>query len=74
MKVEPLANDEHRETFVLDPHGSPADPCTDPELLDKFSRLASFVKPSETVKNIAQTVQRLERLSSVRELTERLQS
>ena len=69
-----LASGERNETFVLDPHGMPADPCTAAERLDKFSRLASCLKPSESVRKIVQTVQRLDTLTSVLELTELLRN
>jgi 2-methylcitrate dehydratase PrpD len=65
-----LASGERRTSFVLDPHGFPADPVTDPERIEKFTRLASKVKPAARVADIAAAVQRVEKLSSVRELME----
>ncbi len=65
-----LANGERRTSFVLDPHGFPADPVTDPERLEKFTRLAGHAKPVARVNDIAAAVQRVEKLSSVRELME----
>lgn len=69
-----LANGERRGSAVLDPHGMPADPCTEPERLDKFSRLASSVKPSAAVAEIVRKVRNAERLNSVRELTDLLRN
>jgi len=37
-----LANGEVKEVLTLDPHGTAADPCTDAELEEKFTRLAAF--------------------------------
>ena len=65
-----LASGERRTSFVLDPHGMPADPVNDRERLDKFSRLAGYAKPAERVDDIARAIQRCEQLSSVRELME----
>ena len=65
-----LANGERRASFVLDPHGFPADPVTDPERIEKFSRLAGYAKPAARVKEIASAVQRADKLASVRELTD----
>ena len=64
-----LANGERRNAFVPDPHGSPADPCTDAEIAEKFTRLASFVKSAESAEKLARTIRRMESLSSVREIT-----
>lgn len=65
-----LVNGERRTSFVLDPHGFPADPVTGPERIEKFTRLASHAKPAARVSEIAAAVQRAEQLGSVRELTE----
>jgi 2-methylcitrate dehydratase PrpD len=64
-----LANGERHASAVLDPHGMPADPCTESERLEKFTRLASFVKPSATVTEIIGKVRGVEQLKSVHELT-----
>jgi 2-methylcitrate dehydratase PrpD len=37
-----LANGEVKEALTLDPHGTAADPCSDAELEEKFTRLAAF--------------------------------
>jgi len=65
-----LANGEPRTSFVLDPHGMPADPVSDQERLDKFTRLAGHSKSSAAVNDITRAVQRTERLASARELME----
>ncbi|MBI3935702.1 MAG: MmgE/PrpD family protein [Betaproteobacteria bacterium] len=67
-----LGNGERRGSAVLDPHGMPADPCTESERLEKFSRLASSVKSSAAVAEIVRKVRSAERLHSVRELTDLL--
>ena len=69
-----LTNGERRGSMLLDPHGMPADPCKEAERLDKFSRLASRVKPPATVGAIIRKVQNVERLSSVRAITELLRN
>src|SRR5688572_13525581 len=69
-----LANGERRASFVLDPHGFPADPVTDPERVEKFTRLAGHAKPAARVKEIASAVQRADQLSSARELMELIRS
>lgn len=65
-----LASGERRTSFVLDPHGFPADPVTDAERIEKFTRLAGHAKPAGRVKEIADAVQRVDDLSSARELME----
>jgi 2-methylcitrate dehydratase PrpD len=65
-----LGNGERRTSFVLDPHGMPADPVSNQERLDKFTRLAGHSKSSAAVNDITRVVQRAEKLSSVRVLVE----
>lgn len=69
-----LTNGERRTSFVLDPHGFPADPVTDPERIEKFTRLAGYAKFAGRVQEIADAVQRVDKLSSVRELMELIRS
>jgi len=64
-----LANGERRTSAVLDPHGMPADPCTETERLDKFTRLASHVKPAAAVAEIIRKARGADHLKSVQELT-----
>ena len=42
-----LASGERRTSFVLDPHGFPADPVTGPERIEKFTRLAGHALPAD---------------------------
>jgi 2-methylcitrate dehydratase PrpD len=67
-----LANGERHESKVLDPHGMPADPCTERERLDKFSRLASRVRSAQSITEIVRRVRSVERLRSAREIGELL--
>jgi len=69
-----LANGERRASFVLDPHGMPADPVSDQERLDKFIRLAGHSKLSAAVNDFTRAVQRTEQLASVRELTDMIRN
>jgi 2-methylcitrate dehydratase PrpD len=63
-----LANGERRGSKVMDPHGMPADPCSERERLDKFSRLASRVKSAQSITEIVNRVRSAERLRSAREI------
>ena len=58
----------------LDPHGMPADPCSDAEVLEKFLRLATRVKSAERAHAIVETVQHTERLQRITALTELLKA
>ena len=69
-----LANGEKRGSVVLDPHGMPADPCTEAELLSKFSRLASRVKTPSAIDDIVRKVRGAEQLQSILDLTALLRS
>jgi 2-methylcitrate dehydratase PrpD len=64
-----LANGERKSAARLDPHGMPADPCTESELLEKFERLASRVKSPDSIAEIVNKARNAERLTHVRELT-----
>jgi len=64
-----LANGEVKTVARLDPHGMPADPCTNEELLEKFERLASRVKSRETIADIIRKTRGAEKLTHVSELT-----
>lgn len=64
-----LANGERKEAFTLDPHGTAADPLSDDELSEKFRRLAKHAPRAVDAAAIAQHVERLDNLHSVRELT-----
>jgi 2-methylcitrate dehydratase PrpD len=58
----------------LDPHGMPADPCTEAEVLEKFVRLATRVKSQQDAQSIIKTVQNAERLPRMTELTQLLKA
>jgi len=47
------------ERTVIDPHGTPADPCTAEEIEAKFTRLASQVKKPDTVERIRSAAREL---------------
>ncbi len=58
-----------RASMVRDPHGAPADPCTDVERVEKFRRLASRVKSSSDIDVMLEKVRSSEKLQSVHDLT-----
>ena len=64
-----LANGRRRDSRVLDPHGMPADPCTEAERIAKFTRLASNVLPVEAIAGVISAVRNCERAASAREFT-----
>jgi 2-methylcitrate dehydratase PrpD len=68
-----LADGARSGSVMLDPHGMPADPCTEAERLDKFARLASRVLPPPAIADLARAVRSTERLASARALTGILQ-
>ena len=64
-----LADGQRLNSFVLDPHGMPADPVTEAERIAKFSRLAAPVVPADKTAEIIRHVRAVEMLASVRELS-----
>jgi 2-methylcitrate dehydratase PrpD len=64
-----LANGERRNAAKLDPHGMPADPCTQDELEQKFVRLASRAKSHDEALRILAEIRGLDRAADVRSLT-----
>jgi 2-methylcitrate dehydratase PrpD len=64
-----LANGARKSAAKLDPHGMPADPCTQDELERKFLRLARRVKSEEEATRILEAVGRLAASSDVGSLT-----
>jgi 2-methylcitrate dehydratase PrpD len=64
-----LASGQSKTSSKLDPHGMPADPCSEGELLEKFARLASRVKTPKSVQEIMEKVRSVDRSGSVREMT-----
>ena len=63
-----------RTSSKLDPHGMPGDPCTEAEVLEKFSRLATRVKSHACAQAILKTVQGTERLQRITQLTQLLRT
>ena len=63
-----LAGGKRHAGAVLDPHGMPADPCSETELLDKFHRLAARVVSRERADEIVGKIRSAEKLRSAREL------
>ncbi len=64
-----LTNGEVKEALTLDPHGTPADPCSDAELTDKFTRLAALSPLKVNSAAIVRAVTQLDAGDSVRELS-----
>jgi 2-methylcitrate dehydratase PrpD len=69
-----LAGGERKSAAKLDPHGMPADPCTQQELEEKFLKLAARVKSREDASRIIAEVRRLDRAPDARGLTALLKS
>ncbi len=55
-----LTNGEIKEALTLDPHGTPADPCSDAELTAKFMRLAALSPLRVDGAEIVRVVRRLD--------------
>jgi 2-methylcitrate dehydratase PrpD len=64
-----LADGSVSERSVLDCHGTPSDPCSRQEQVDKFRLLAGSRLPADAVSELARLVDAVASLSSVRELT-----
>ena len=64
-----LADGRRLSGARLDPHGMPADPCTDEERVAKFRRLARRVLGPAAVDALAQAVERAPTLSSLHPIT-----
>ncbi len=69
-----LASGEVKEALTLDPHGTPADPCSDDELAAKFARLAALSPLKVDSAAIARAVGQLDTSASLRELSQRLRA
>jgi 2-methylcitrate dehydratase PrpD len=63
-----LVNGDRRSSAVLDPHGMPADPCTESEVLSKFQKLASRVLSPARSDQVVTMVRSAEQRGSAREL------
>lgn len=57
------------ERTVMECHGTPADPCTPQEHLDKFHGLAGTAMPKSVMNELAERIKSVSDLASVRELT-----
>ena len=64
-----LASGEVKEALTLDPHGTPADPCSAQELTDKFMRLAALSPLHVDSAAIARAVNQLDTADSLSELS-----
>ena len=64
-----LVNGKRKAAAKLDPHGMPADPCTQMELEQKFLRLASRVRSSVDAERIRAAILKLDRAADVLGLT-----
>jgi 2-methylcitrate dehydratase PrpD len=64
-----LANGQRRDSFVLDPHGMPGDPCSEAERIAKFTRLASGLLSAAATQDVITAVRNCDRAASVREFT-----
>jgi 2-methylcitrate dehydratase PrpD len=60
------------ERTVIDPHGTPADPCSFDEVAAKFSRLAETVKSPSSIERISAAARRLDRTGNLDELSRAL--
>lgn len=62
------------DTRLLDAHGTPADPCSEEEVKDKFRILAEVTNSKESIAQVLSVVERLDTLPSVKPLSEALRS
>jgi 2-methylcitrate dehydratase PrpD len=69
-----LANGEVKEALTLDPHGTPADPCSAQELTEKFTRLAALSPLKVDSVAIALAVDQLNKSPTLRELSQLLRA
>jgi 2-methylcitrate dehydratase PrpD len=64
-----LENGSVSELKVLESHGTPADPCSEQELVDKFKLLAGSRLQPAAVADLARAVRSVATIHSVRDLT-----
>ena len=69
-----LASGEVKEALTLDPHGTPADPCSDAELIAKFARLAALSPLKIDSAAIARAINQIRAATSLRELSHLLRA
>ena len=62
------------DTKLLDAHGTPADPCTELEAKEKFSCLAAVANSLESITEVLDIVQKMDRLPSIKPLSDALRS
>ncbi|MBI4192585.1 MAG: MmgE/PrpD family protein [Betaproteobacteria bacterium] len=62
------------DTKLLDAHGTPADPCSEDEAKEKFRCLAAITNSDQSIHEVLSVVERLDKLPSVRPLSEALRS
>ena len=68
VRLELSDGSVHQRT-VLDCHGTPVDPCSRQELLDKFRLLAGACLPADLSSDVSQLVETVTALSTVHALT-----
>ena len=59
---------------LLDAHGTPADPCSEEEVKEKFRCLAEVTNSKESIARVLAAVEKIDTLPSVRPLSEALRS
>jgi 2-methylcitrate dehydratase PrpD len=64
-----LRNGEQKTLFMTDPKGAADNPCSDEDLVAKFTRLSSRVLPAEIVGALRQAIDTADKAKSTRELT-----
>lgn len=69
-----LADGRTLETKLLDAHGTPADPCTEDEVKEKFRCLAALTNTDASIAKVLSLAGRLETLPSVAPLSGALRS
>jgi 2-methylcitrate dehydratase PrpD len=69
-----LTSGEKRTDSVLDPHGSPANPCTDAECELKFTRLAGASKSTKVVTELLELMRSLGKMETVASLSDALRA
>ena len=74
-RVEVELNDGRTvQASVIDPHGTPADPCSASEIEAKFRLLAGAIKTGETVERIIGAVRDLPSAASLQKLSHELRA
>jgi 2-methylcitrate dehydratase PrpD len=63
-----LRNGEVKEAATLDPHGTAADPCTDDELIAKFTRLSALSNSRIDARAVVDAVSHLDTAGSIERL------